>query len=104
MDFPLSVGIRPLRSKRGAGPRWHGAWVAALMTGRARAILTAAAVMVLACLGAGPAGAASGFLSTRGSQIVDASGRSVRINAIGWFGENLRDQNTPGADHLRGIR
>jgi aryl-phospho-beta-D-glucosidase BglC (GH1 family) len=28
----------------------------------------------------------SGFLATKGSQIVDASGNSVRINAVNWFG------------------
>src|SRR3954471_2506404 len=53
------------------------------------AALTAAAALVAITLTAGPAQAAgtgTGYLHTNGNKIVDASGATVRLTGINWFG------------------
>lgn len=65
-------------------------------------VVALAATLLLAVSGSARAQAASGgallpagYLHTRGSQVVGADGLPVRIAAVGWFGQNGLDQNTP---------
>jgi endoglucanase len=57
----------------------------------AAALITASGIMSVVALSAGPASAATGgtgtgFLSAKGSQLVDANGNNVRLTGLNWFG------------------
>ena len=57
--------------------------------GLTAALTAAAATLIGITLAAGPAAAAgtgSGYLHTNGNKIVDASGATVRLTGINWFG------------------
>jgi len=60
-----------------------------LVGGSTAATIAAAATIVAITLTAGPASAAgtgTGYLRTNGNRIVDATGATVRITGINWFG------------------
>jgi endoglucanase len=60
-----------------------------LLGGLAATVVAAATALVGITLAAGPAAAAgtgTGYLHTNGNKIVDASGATVRITGINWFG------------------
>ncbi|HLL68329.1 MAG TPA: cellulase family glycosylhydrolase [Micromonosporaceae bacterium] len=64
---------------------------AARLLAATAAVVTAGAAFAVVALNAGTASAAAagtgtGFLSARGSQLVDATGNPVRLTGINWFG------------------
>src|SRR6185369_14731542 len=96
------------RSRSKPGARWayprrpaplpvHGPYTELLMPssrkrllgGLAATVVAAATALVGITLAAGPAAAAgtgTGYLHTNGNKIVDASGATVRLTGINWFG------------------
>ena len=64
---------------------------ARLIAGAVAAALAVTGAVLVAGVGASPAGAApagtgTGYLSARGTQLVDATGTPVRLTGINWFG------------------
>jgi endoglucanase len=72
--------------QRGLAARFTGAAVAVALIVAGTATLAGVSGGTAAAQVSPGIGTGTGFLSTRGAQLVDATGRSVRLTGINWFG------------------